>query len=182
MVWINQPNPTGFGDAVLRGRTAIGDDNFLVHAGDTYIVPSNKTHYRRLLEVFEGKKADAAFLVKKMQNTRYRGIIEGQRIGDSLYAVKRMEEKPEIPFSDLAIEPVYLFKKTIFESLEQTKPGRNSEVQLTDAIQRLVMSNKPVYAVELLPSDLRLDIGSPQSYWETLRDSYYFVTKSNKPA
>lgn len=142
---------------MLKGRGAIGDDNFLVHAGDTYILSESSMHHRRLARAFEETKADAVFAVKRMSDTRDRGIIDGERIGDGLYRATRAVEKPEVPFSDLAIEPVYLFGPSIFESLINTKPGYGSEIQLTDAIEGLIRMGRSVYASELRDQDLRLD-------------------------
>jgi dTDP-glucose pyrophosphorylase len=166
---------------VLRGRAAIGDDNFLVHAGDTYIVSERNMHHRRLARAFEETKADAVFLVNKMKDPRDRGIVDGVRIGKGLYSVKRVVEKPKVPFSDLAIEPVYLFRSSIFDSLKETKPGKESELQLTDAIAGLVAIGRIVCASELPPGDFRLDIGGPRSYWEALGRSYNFATRKSKP-
>jgi len=177
MFWFNQSRPRGFGDAVLTGRSGIGDDDFLVHAGDTYIISEKNAHYRRLFQVFEKMKADSAFFVKRTRNPMERGIIEGERIDERTYAVRRAVEKPDVPFSDLAIEPVYLFRASIFESLEHVKPGKSNEVQLTDGIARIVEAGRTVCASELDDADLRMDIGSPQSYWDALRSSYEFATK-----
>ncbi|MCJ7506458.1 sugar phosphate nucleotidyltransferase, partial [Candidatus Bathyarchaeota archaeon] len=49
IVWINQPEPLGFGHAVLQARSLFGEEPFLVHAGDTLVVSENHNHLERLL-------------------------------------------------------------------------------------------------------------------------------------
>jgi UTP--glucose-1-phosphate uridylyltransferase len=67
---------------------------------------------------------------------------------------------------------MYVFHPVIFKALEVTKPGKNGEIQLTNAIQKLIDWGLKVYAVKLDHSYTRLDIGSPEIYWEALQLSY----------
>jgi UTP-glucose-1-phosphate uridylyltransferase len=90
----------------------------------------------------------------------------------NILKINRVIEKPKNPRSNLGIVPVYIFDHRIFEALEETKPGISNELQLTDAIQRLVEWNYNVYAVQLSPNEIRLDIGNPIAYWEALKFSY----------
>src|SRR5436853_7671512 len=76
LVWINQPEPRGFGDAVLKAKTYIGSDSFLVHAGDTYIISENSRLLKRLWETGESAKAVGSFLVKQIQVPRRYGAVE----------------------------------------------------------------------------------------------------------
>src|SRR5439155_477223 len=68
LVWINQPEPRGLGDAILKAKPFIGGDSFLVHAGDSYILSENSKHLKRLTEVSDMMKADAAFLVQQVED------------------------------------------------------------------------------------------------------------------
>jgi len=91
IVWINQPEPKGFGHAVLMAKPFIRDESFLVHAGDTYVI-SNVNPIRRLIEAHGKRKADACILVtewkefKKLtpedfiQNMKNPAVIDGRRI------------------------------------------------------------------------------------------------------
>ncbi len=75
---------------------------------------------------------------------------------------------------------MYVFDPIIFKALEATKPGRNGEVQLTDAIQKLVDWGLKVYAVKLDGGYSHLDIGSPERYWQALELSHnQFCKRSN---
>ncbi len=67
---------------------------------------------------------------------------------------------------------MYVFHPIIFKALETMKPGKNGEIQLTDAIQKLVDWGLKVYAVKLGSGYSHLDIGSPERYWQALELSY----------
>jgi UTP--glucose-1-phosphate uridylyltransferase len=181
LVWINQPKPLGFGDAVLRAKKTLGDEEFVVHAGDTYIVSAQNEHIHSLLEIFETKIPDVAFIVKQMTDVSQRGVMEGRELSLGLYRVDAVVEKPEYAASDLAIEPVYLFRPSIFDALEEARPGKGGEIQLTDAIQTIIESGKKVIAWRLYDESLRFDIGDPEGYWEALRLSHqYALTRTAK--
>ena len=180
LVWINQPEPRGFGDAVLKAKTFIGADSFLVHAGDTYIISENSRLLKRLMENSEASKADGAFLVQQVQDPRRYGVVEGSRDGAGVVQVSRVVEKPQKPASNLAIMPVYAFHSVILKALEVTQAGFGGEIQLTDGIQKLVDWGLIVRAVEFEKSDIRLDIGSPELYWEAQNLSYKYSNPGPK--
>jgi UTP-glucose-1-phosphate uridylyltransferase len=68
--------------------------------------------------------------------------------------------------------PIYIFTHTIFDALRVTAPGVGGEIQLTDAIQELIQSGRRVQALNASKEDLRLDIGTPETYWESLGFAY----------
>ena len=172
IVWLNQPEPKGFGEAVLRGRPFIGQDEFLVHAGDTYVISDGGQHLKRLIEAHSRLRSEATFLVEEMEDPRKYGVIKGEPVERGLYRVKHIVEKPERPPSKLAVVPIYAFTPRIFEELARTKPGKGGEIQLTDAIQSLVTHNRKAYAVQLKKSEIKIDIGNPETYWKALKESY----------
>jgi len=172
IVWLNQPEPKGFGEAVLRGRRFIGQDEFLTHAGDTYVISEGGQHLSRLIEAHSRLNSEATFLVEEMEDPRKYGVIKGEPVERGVYEVKRIEEKPERPPSKLAVVPIYAFTPRIFEELARTKPGKGGEIQLTDAIQSLVTHHRKVYAVQLKKSEVKIDIGNPETYWQALKISY----------
>jgi UTP--glucose-1-phosphate uridylyltransferase len=67
---------------------------------------------------------------------------------------------------------MYVFHPKIFKALEATPAGKNGEVQLTDAIQKLIDWGSDVYAVKLDRSYSHLDVGSPERYWDALSLSH----------
>src|SRR5207237_10249774 len=78
-------------------------------------------------------------------------------------------EKPERPRSNHAIRPVYVFSEDIFTALSDIGPGRDGELQLTDAIQRLASTGQPVIGILLRPDEIMLDLGSPETMIQALR-------------
>jgi UTP--glucose-1-phosphate uridylyltransferase len=181
IIWVNQPQPKGFGDAVLMALPFVQSEHCLVHAGDTYIISKNAGHLKSLMKVYDRVKADAAFIVQEIEDPRQYGVIEGEEMEERVYRVKGAVEKPEKPPTNLAIMPIYVFHPVIFKALEKTLPGKGGEIQLTDAIQRLIDWGLNVCAVRLSPDEVRLDIGSPETYWEALSLSYrHFCRRTEK--
>jgi len=173
LIWMNQPEPKGFGDAVLMAQPFVQNEPFLVHAGDTYIITKNASHLKTLMKMRQRLNADAVFIVQEVKNPSQYGVIEAEESEKGIYRVKTAVEKPEKPLTNLAIMPIYVFNPIIFDALKKTSPGKAGEIQLTDAIQKLVKWNRTVCAVKLDRNALRLDIGSPETYWEALSVSYH---------
>src|SRR5216117_936933 len=90
LVWINQPAPRGFGDAVLKAKGFAGNDRFLVHAGDSYFLSKNAEHLRRLVRMSEEYKADTLFLSKEVEEPKRFGIVEGETMANGLVKVKHL--------------------------------------------------------------------------------------------
>ncbi len=179
VVWVNQPEPRGFGDAVLKAKAFVGGESFLVHAGDSHFFSNNADHLRRLMRIRDEMKADALFLSQEVEDPRRYGVVEGETIANGVVRVKHLVEKPEKPMSKLAVMPVYVFDPIIFKALEAIAAGFGGELQLTDAIQRMVDWGLNVYASLLGRGEVRLDIGSPDSYWEAQNISHKHF--SNEP-
>lgn len=173
LAFISQPEPRGFGDAVLRARPYVMEP-FLVQAGDTLILSEGNRHLRRLLDVHKELGSAATFMVKEVEDPKPFGIIEGEETVSGVYDVKRVVEKPIQPTTNLAITALYLFDPIIFDALESTPMGIGDEVQLTDGIQRMIDSGLKVTAVKLNDGEMWLDVGSPQAYWDVLQRSHDF--------
>ena len=88
---------------------------------------------------------------------------------DELLKLESIIEKPSIDEapSNLAVFGRYILSKSIFNILEETKPGLNGEIQLTDAI-RSFLSNNPVFALEF--QGRRFDCGSKEGYVSAIVD------------
>lgn len=173
VMWVNQPEPKGFGNAVLMAQPFVQNESCLVHAGDSFIISKSMDYLKRLLEAFERLNADAAFLVLEIDNPKQYGIVEGEEVEPGIIKVKFVTEKPEKPKTHWAIMAMYVFKPVIFKALESTGAGKNGEIQLTDAIQKLVEDGFKVFAVKLDKSYSHLDIGSPERYWDALELSHH---------
>lgn len=179
IVWINQPEPLGFGDAVLKA-SFVGDAPTFVHAGDTYIISDHSHHLKKMLKLHEGLDADVMCLLQEIEDPRQYGVAEVERASDEVFRVKRVIEKPEKPPTRLAIMPLYIFHPEIFRALKETAPGVGNEIQLTDSIQKLIDWGLKVYAIKLGPNDIRLDIGTIETYWNALELSYHYARRERK--
>jgi UTP--glucose-1-phosphate uridylyltransferase len=176
-MYVQQSSPRGFGDAVLKAKLFAGKDSFLLHAGDDVILSPGNGHIQRLESAFFSNGADIALLVDRVERPEQYGVIEGRGIGDGLFRVEHLEEKPRRPKTNLAVIATYIFKPSIFCELERVEPDRNGEIQLTDAIGSLVANGKCV-AVELGAAEKRIDVGTPESYVACIRDSFD-ISRSN---
>ena len=177
IMYVQQSSPRGFGDAVLKAKLFAGKDSFLLHAGDDVILSPDNGHIQRLEDAFFSNGADIALLVDRVERPEQYGVIEGRGIGDGLFRVEHLEEKPRRPKTNLAVIATYIFKPSIFCELERVEPDRNGEIQLTDAIGSLVANGKCV-AVELGAAEKRIDVGTPESYVACIRDSFD-ISRSN---
>ena len=147
--YIRQKKALGLGHAVLTAKRVVGDDTFAVLLGDD-IIDARVPALKQMMDVYRRYPATILAIQKvpKAQTRNY-GIIDGKRIEDGVYLVKDLVEKPspsEAP-SNLAIIGRYILVPEIFSALEQTKPGKGGEIQLTDGL-RLLMRKQPIYAYE----------------------------------
>jgi len=163
IISVRQKRPLGLGHAVLCARDLVGNEPFAVLLADDLIdarVPCS----RQLLEVFEEKNESVVALMRvpKSEVRRY-GVIQGQQVTERLYEIEEMVEKPEpdqAP-SEMVIIGRYVLRPEIFAVLENTPPGKNGEIQLTDGLMQLGRERK-VYGYEF--SGDRYDIGDKTGF------------------
>jgi UTP--glucose-1-phosphate uridylyltransferase len=177
LTYVQQPSPKGFGDAVFKAKSFVNNDSFLLHAGDDAILSHKNDHLLRLEKAFLKYDADAAFLVKRIQDPREYGVVEGIELTKKIFKVINFVEKPKKPKSNLASIGIYLFKPSVFEILKKTKPDKKGEVQLADALKKIIKSDMTTIAVELNDDEKRVDVGTPESYVDCIRQSYEFFNK-----
>ena len=171
--WVNQNKPLGFGDAVKRVEKFVGEEDFILHAGDVSIVSRSKHPILRLIETAKKNPDVSAILVcKKVKDAKRYGILQIKNRSSQVYFVEGVEEKPVRPKSNLGILALYYFKSEIFSSLKKTKPGKNNEYQLTDGIQQMINDGKKVLAIQLTKDDTEIDVGTVESYRDAQVTSY----------
>jgi len=181
--YVRQRHPRGLADAVHQGRHFVGGEPFVVLLGDTIFTgppPTSKLAGRsctqQLVDAFE-MLGDPVLSVERVRREKIPdyGIVQldpgraprmpagAGAFKGRLHRIGDLVEKPapeEAP-SDLGIVGAYALTPDIFGEIERTPPGKNGEVQLTDAIRRL-SARRPVYAFEF--DGRRLDIGTKQDW------------------
>jgi len=157
--YIRQKEAKGLGHAIYCARTFVGNEPFAVLLGDD-VVSSRIPCLRQLMDVFESYSNTVLGVQKVSPNevNKY-GIISCEEIGERLYKVKDLVEKPAIDNapSNVAILGRYIITPEIFDILGETEPGSGGEIQLTDAL-RALGSSQPMYAYNF--EGKRYDIGS----------------------
>lgn len=171
VVFINQPKPKGFGDAVGRAALFTGSEKFLMQAGDDLVISKNNNHLRRATETFEEYDADTLFLLEEVPDPRNYGVVTGKEIKPSIFRVTNVVEKPQKPESNLAIVALYMFKPIIYTAIKEVKPDKNGEIQLAEALRLLIEWNCKVFGLKLGSNEKRIDIGTAESYLEMLRST-----------
>jgi len=167
--YIRQKEPNGLGDAILKAEKHIGDEPFAVLLGDDIIV-HNESCMGQLISKYSQLKSSiiAVERIPPEKISSY-GIVKGTWIGADLMNVQDIIEKPrpdQAP-SDLGAVGRYVFVPEIFDCLKRTAPGFGNEIQLTDAICRL-LKNQPVYAYKF--KGKRYDTGDILGYIEAIID------------
>jgi UTP--glucose-1-phosphate uridylyltransferase len=171
VVFINQPKPKGFGDAVGRAALFTGNEKFLMQAGDDLIISKDNNHLRRATKTFEEYDADTLFLLEEVPDPRNYGVVTGKEIEPGILQVASIIEKPQKPKSNLAIIALYLFKPMIYKAIKEVEPDKNGEIQLAEALQLLIEWDCKVLGLKLGSNEKRIDIGTAESYLEMLKST-----------
>ncbi len=162
--WTRQREARGLGHAVLTGETLIGNEPFAVLLADDFCVTGDAGVLGQLTAVFAEQQCSIVAVeeVPASETASY-GMIAGEEISPGLFRVSRMVEKPapeEAP-GNLAIIGRYILTPDIFAILRATEPGRNNELQLTDALQSQARQGK---VLALRFRGRRFDCGSVAGY------------------
>jgi UTP--glucose-1-phosphate uridylyltransferase len=169
-----QQEMRGLGDAILNGRRLIGDEAFgvvlsddlcLVDEGDDGVMAQMVALYKQFRCSIVAIQEVPDHLIHKF------GVIKGEQIKDGLYQVNDMVEKPALEDapSNLAIIGRYILTPDIFEIIERTPPGKNGELQITDALLEQA-KNGCVMAYKF--KGRRFDCGSVEGFVEATNFVY----------
>jgi UTP--glucose-1-phosphate uridylyltransferase len=164
--YVRQKELLGLGDAIYQAKYHIGDEPFAVLLGDT-IIHSVIPVTQQLIDIYEQYKQIIVGVEKVPAEkiSRY-GVVGGKKLNDSIWQLSEMVEKPspeEAP-SNLAFAGRYILTPDIFKAIEETKPGKNNEIQLTDAMKRFLKRGS-VYSYTI--EGRRYDIGDKLDYLKT---------------
>jgi len=166
ITFIVQEEPKGLGDALICAKEYVGNDPFAVLLGDTICV-GNPNCTKELVDIFHKTKANIFSVEKiKPEETRRYGIVSGKKIDDRLMLVDNLVEKPETEAAPslLGIQGRYIFTPDIFNCLQDIPIGKEGEIQLTDAMQRLTR-NFDLYSWTF--SGKRYDIGTMKDWFKS---------------
>ncbi len=141
ITFIQQEAPLGLAHAVLTAEEFINGEPFVMYLGDNLILSGIKS----LVDDFRNQAPNAQILLAKVPNPSQFGVAE--LVGGKIV---RLVEKPKKPVSDLALVGVYMFDSTIFHAAKSISPSARNELEITDAIQKLIELGKEVkpYIVE----------------------------------
>jgi UTP--glucose-1-phosphate uridylyltransferase len=185
MIYVRQKNPLGLGHAILMAKDMVGDEPFAVLLSDD-IIDSRVPCIKQMMEVFAryGRSVVAIQKVERSAVSSY-GIIRGHPVADDnwhgrLFRIADMVEKPqprEAP-SNLAIIGRYILTPSIFKELASTHRGSGSEIQLTDALRRLLVK-EPIYGYVF--DGKRYDAGDKLGFLEATVEMALKRSELSKP-
>lgn len=156
--YIRQKEAKGLGDAIHCAKAFIGQEPFAVLLGDD-LVYSEKPCLSQLIEAYDKYQCSIVGVQKVLQEkVNLYGIVDGVSIDKKVMKIKDLVEKPDTDCapSTTAILGRYILTPEIFDILEHQNPGKNGEIQLTDALKTL-LSLQDIYSYEL--DGIRYDLG-----------------------
>ena len=165
--YVYQNEPKGLGHAIYCAHEKTGDEPFFVMLGDT-LVPDNNMlpAMQKVSNAHDGASVIAVMPVEKEDIHRF-GIIGGKQLSDDVWKIEYMVEKPdpEDAPSNLAIFGRYLLTPRVMDILADLKPTVDGEIQLTDALEKL-LKEEEIYALVINPAD-GYDTGTVETWLET---------------
>lgn len=166
LVSVRQKEALGLGHAIACAASFVGDEPFAVLLGDDVVYNDGRPCIGQLIDVYEqtGKSVLGVQTVSMDDIHKY-GCVDGKQVGDRLYTVDGMVEKPkkEVAPSNVAILGRYVITPEIFRHLAETKPGAGGEIQLTDGLKSLA-AEQGMYAYDF--EGRRYDVGDRMGYLE----------------
>ena len=170
LTYVVQDERKGLADAVLSGEHAI-DGSFVVVLGDNFFRP--KEFLKELISYHISEGAFATLGVAEVEDVTRHGIIlpEGNRIADII-------EKPSLEeaHSSLGAIGAYVFERSIFDAIRETKPGYNGELQLTDSVKVAIDRGRRVLYKKI--DGIHIDVGTPA---DLMRANKWYMNNEELP-
>ncbi len=164
--FVRQKTALGLGHAVHCAKNFIGNEPFAVMLGDDIVDSPGYPCLKQMMDLYEREQCSILGVKEVAQQGIHKyGIVDGDKVGEGLYTVRSLVEKPkaeEAP-SNVAIMGRYIITPAIFDILEKTAPGAGNEIQLTDALKTLALKEKMLaYAFK----GRRYDVGDKLGFLE----------------
>lgn len=140
ITFVHQDEPRGIAHAVSLCRAFIGEDDFVVLLGDNFA----RDGISNIINSFANRSVDCGVVLSRVPNPREFGVAElldGRLV--------RVVEKPPDPPTDLAVTGIYYFRPIVFSAIDKLRPSGRGELEITDAIQRLIDDGRRVEHAEL---------------------------------
>ena len=146
---IRQKKKNGLGDAIKYAESFVGDEPFAILLGDDIIYNTSDELpcIKQMADIYEKKEAPVLGVQEvSWDDVDKYGIVNGVKTSDRITEVESLVEKPsrEEATTNLAILGRYIVTPDIFPILHETKPGKNNEIQLTDALNKLAEKRKMI--------------------------------------
>jgi UTP--glucose-1-phosphate uridylyltransferase len=169
--FIRQKEQLGLGHAVLQAEAFVSGEPFAVLLGDDMYVGKDKPAIKQLMEVYEqvGSSVLGTIEVELKDTSKYGICIPKPNQSGKIIELSGVVEKPKVDEapSQSAIGGRYILSPTIFDYLKNQQRGAGNEIQLTDAILRL-MDKEKVYSYDI--AGKRYDVGNKIDYIEAILD------------
>jgi UTP--glucose-1-phosphate uridylyltransferase len=162
--FIRQKEPKGLGHAIRCAKTFVGDEPFAILLGDDIVYNKEKPCLKQIIDCYNEYKTSVLGVQNVAEeNVSKYGIVDGITIEGRVCKVKGLVEKPSIHEapSNTAILGRYIVTPRIFDILDNTKPGKGNEIQLTDALLELI-KEEAMYAYNF--EGRRYDVGDKLGY------------------
>ncbi len=174
-----QKEMMGLGDAINKGKVLVGDSEpfAVILADDLCINLEGVNVLKQMTALYEKYQCSiVAIMEVPMDKVNKYGVIAGEEIEEGVYRVSSMVEKPEPSEAptNMAIIGRYILTPDIFELLDNTKPGKGGEIQITDALLEQAKQGK-VIAYKF--KGKRFDCGSIDGYVEATNYFYENLLK-----
>jgi UTP--glucose-1-phosphate uridylyltransferase len=177
-----QNNMLGLGHAILTGEPLIGDEAFGVVLADDLCIGEDESDgvMAQMVKLYNQFRCSIVAIEEVPEDEVHKyGVIAGESMMEGLYRVTDMVEKPDAKDapSNLAIIGRYILTPDIFQKIRDTPPGRNGEVQITDALLKQAQEGC-VLAYKF--KGRRFDCGSVDGFVEATNYCYENYYKNNQ--
>jgi len=172
ITYINQAEPKGIAHAIILAEDFMGDEPFVVYLGDNMLKGGIKEYAKQFQTEKEWDELLLLYRVEDINLAKRFGVAEIEN-----GRVIRVIEKPEKPTSDLTMPGVYFFRHIIFDAIKELKPSDRGELEITEAIQRLIGWNCKV--VPQVINGWWKDTGMPEDILDANRLVLDYIIRSD---